>query len=188
MLILSVGLILFLGIHSVSIAAPAWRDRTASNLGHAWRGIYSLIAAVGLVLIIWGYGLARQMPTLIYVPPAWTRHLAALLMLPVFPLLFAAYLPGRIKTALKHPMLAAVKFWALAHFIANGMLADILLFGGFLAWAVADRISLKRRPQRPVKTAPPSAYNDWIAVIGGLVVYGVVVFWAHAQFIGVRPV
>lgn len=188
MSILIAGLILFLGIHSVSIVAPAWRDRTANNLGLAWRGIYSVIAAVGLALIIWGYDLARQAPVILYVPPAWTRHLAALLMLPVFPLLFAAYLPGRIKTTLKHPMLAAVKFWALAHFIANGMLADILLFGGFLAWAVADRISLKRRPQRPIKAAPTSAYNDWIAVVGGLVVYGIVVFWAHAQFIGVRPV
>lgn len=186
--ILIFGLVLFLGIHSVSIVAPAWRDRTAARLGRGWRGIYSLIALAGFILLIWGYGLARQMPTIVYVPPAWTRHVTDLLMLPVFPLLFAAYLPGRIKAAMKHPMLVAVKLWAFAHLLANGMLADILLFSGFLLWAVVDRISLKHRPQRPINTAPPSKYNDWIAVIGGLVLYVIVVFWAHLKLIGVAPV
>jgi uncharacterized membrane protein len=117
----------------------------------------------------------------------WTRHLAALLTLPVFPLLLAAYLPGRIKTAAKHPMLLAVKLWATAHLLANGNLADLLLFGGLLAWAVADRISLKRRTPRPVPGAPPSAMNDAIAVIAGLAIYGLTAFWAHAWLFGVAP-
>ncbi len=106
-------------------------------------------------------------------------------MLPVFPLLFATYLPGRIRTAVKHPMLVATKTWALAHLLANGMLADVLLFGGFLAWAVADRISLKRRVVRPVAGAPPSPWNDAIAIVGGLALYGITLFWLHRVLIGV---
>jgi uncharacterized membrane protein len=108
-------------------------------------------------------------------------------MLPVFPMLLAAYLPGRIKTALKHPMLAAVKLWAFAHLIANGMLADVLLFGGFLVWAVADRVSMKRRPVRVIRTAPPSGFNDLIAVVAGLALYAVFVVWLHARWFGVSP-
>jgi uncharacterized membrane protein len=108
-------------------------------------------------------------------------------MLPVFPLLFAAYLPGRIRTALKHPMLAAVKFWALAHLLVNGRLADVLLFGGFLAWAVADRISWKRRGPQILHTAPARPWNDALAVIAGLAVYGLVVSWAHVRLFGVAP-
>jgi len=185
---LTIGLLIFLGVHSVSIAAPAWRDRTAARIGKgAWMGLYSVISIAGFVLLIWGYGLARQHPVLLYAPPVWTRYVAALLMLPVFPLLLAAYLPGRIKTALKHPMLAAVKFWALAHLIANGMLADVLLFGGFLAWAVADRISYKWRAVRPIQTAPPSKWNDLIAVVAGLALYVAFAFWLHLQWIGVSP-
>ncbi len=188
MLYLILGLVLFLGIHSVSIVAPAWRDRVFAQLGEKpWKGVYSVIAIVGFVLIIWGYGQARMNPVLIYNPPVWARHLTLLLMVPVFPLLLAAYLPGKIKSALKHPMLVAVKLWALSHLLANGMLADVLLFGGFLAWAVVDRISLKRRPRRPIRTAPPSRANDLIAVIVGLVLYVVFVVWLHAKLIGVSP-
>ncbi len=103
-------------------------------------------------------------------------------MLPVFPLLLAAYLPGRIKAAVKHPMLAAVKMWAFAHLLANGMLADLLLFGGFLIWAVADRISVKRRAVlRPLPGPPPGKFNDVIAVVGGLALYVVFVLWLHAS-------
>jgi uncharacterized membrane protein len=187
-LYLVLGLVLFLGVHSVSIVAPEWRDRTHARLGEGpWKAIYSVISIVGFVLIIWGYGQARQNPVLLYAPPFWTRHITMLLMLPVFPLLLAAYLPGRIKSALKHPMLVAVKLWALAHLLANGMLADVLLFGGFLAWAVADRISLKRRPPRPIRTAPASKANDFIAVIVGLILYVIFVLWLHAKLIGVPP-
>jgi uncharacterized membrane protein len=183
---LIVGLVLFLGVHSVSIFASDWRDRTAARLGpHPWRGLYSLLSIAGFVLLIWGYGIARQEPVVLYTPPAWTRYLSAILMLPVFPLLLAAYLPGRIKTATKHPMLAAVKFWALAHLLSNGMLADVLLFGGFLVWAAADRMSFKWRQARPIPTAPPKPFNDLIAVVAGLALYVLFAFYLHARWIGV---
>lgn len=182
---LIIGLLLFLGVHSIAIAAPAWRDRLAAQLGLAWRGIYALISLLGFVLIIRGYAAARLTPEVLYAPPAWTRHVTMTLMLPVFPLLLAAYLPGRIKTTLKHPMLVATKLWALAHLLSNGMTADVLLFGGFMLWAVADRISLKRRPIRAIKTAPPGRYNDWIAIIAGLAIYAVFIAWAHTHLIGV---
>ena len=147
MLVLLLGLVLFLGVHSVRIVAPAWREAMIARRGdNAWKGLYSLVAGLGLVLIVWGYGLARLDPVVLYAPPLWARHIALVLMMPVVVMLAAAYIPGRIKSALKHPMLAAVKLWAVAHLIANGTLADVLLFGSLLAWAVVDRISLKRRP------------------------------------------
>jgi len=188
MLYLILGLVLFLGMHSVEIVPPGMRANAIARMGERpWKALYALISLVGFVLIIWGYGMARQEPVLLYAPPVWMRHLSALIMLPVFPLLLAAYLPGRIKTALKHPMLAAVKFWALAHLLANGMLADVLLFGSFLAWAVADRISFKRRVVRPIRTAPPGKMNDVIAVVGGLAIYVMFVMGLHARLFGVSP-
>ena len=188
MTLLIIGLVLFLGIHSVSVAAPAWRDAQVAARGEpAWKGIYSVVSAVGLGLLIYGYGLARQSPVVLYTPPAALRHVALLLMLPVFPLLLAAYLPGRIKTAAKHPMLLAVKIWALAYLLANGNLADVLLFGGFLAWAVADRISMKRRIARPMPGGPARPANDLIAVAGGLALYAATVLVGHQWLIGVSP-
>jgi uncharacterized membrane protein len=187
MSVLIIGLLLFLGIHSISIFAPGLRERVRSRMGDGpWKGVYSLVSLLGFVLIIYGFGLARQSPAALYTPPTWMRHLTALFMLPVFPLLIAAYLPGRIKTAAKHPLLAAVKFWAFAHLLSNGMLADVLLFGGFLAWAVMDRISLKKRPQN-LRTAPPGRFNDAIAVIAGLVLYVIFIGWAHVRLFGVAP-
>jgi uncharacterized membrane protein len=190
MLYLILGLVIFLGVHSVEIVSPTLRSRAVARLGEKpYKGAYSLLSIMGFVLLVWGYGVARQDPILVYAPPVWMRHLTLLLMLPVFPLLLAAYLPGRIKAAVKHPMLAAVKAWALAHLLANGMLADVLLFGGFLLWAVADRISVKRRAVvRPVPGPPPGKYNDLIAVVGGLALYVLFVFWLHTWLIGVPPV
>ena len=191
MLVLVVGLMIFLGVHSVSIVAPGWRAATLARLGERpWKGLYSLASAVGLALIVVGYGMARRDPVVLYTPPAALRHLALVVMLPVFPLLFAAYLPGRIRAAAKHPFLVAVKLWAVAHLLANGTLADVLLFGAFLAWAVADRISVKRRSAdeaHEVPAAPPGAANDAIALIGGLAVYAVFIVWAHRWIIGVSP-
>ena len=185
---LIVGLILFLGVHSLSIVNEPLRNRMNASLGEgAFKGLYSLVALAGLVLIVWGYGAARMDPTVIYVPPGWHKHVAFLLLVPVFPLLFATYLPGKIKAKLKHPMLVAVKLWALAHLLANGMLHDLLLFGSFLAWAVADRISMKRRTQRAIATLPATKANDVIAVVGGLAVYVVMVVWAHQWLFGVAP-
>ena len=186
--LLILGLVIFLGVHSLGMAAPAWRDRTVARLGEVpWKGVYSVTSLVGFVLIVWGYGLARHDPVPLWAPPTWLRHVALLVMLPAFPLLLAAYLPGRIQTAAKHPMLAAVKLWAFAHLLANGNLADVLLFGSFLAWAVADRISLKRRTPPPVHGAPPGRANDVIALVGGLVLYGAFIGALHAWLFGVSP-
>jgi uncharacterized membrane protein len=188
MSLLLVGMLLFLGAHSVSIVAPAWRDAMAARLGEkSWKGIYSLLSVVGFVLLLLGYSAARQAPVVLYVPPVWTRHLALLLMLPVFPLLLATYLPGRISRAAQHPMLLSVKIWATAHLLANGMLADVVLFGGLLAWAVADRISLKRRTPRPVPGAPPTPANDLLAVALGLMIYVALVAALHQALFGVSP-
>jgi len=185
---LILGLLLFLGIHSIAIVAPGWRDRTVARMGEGpWKGLYSLISIAGFVLLIWGYGLSRQQPMVLYSPPVWTRYLASVLMLPAFPLLLAAYLPGRIRAALKHPMLAAVMLWALAHLVSNGTLADVLLFGAFLVWAVADRMSFKHRPARAIRPAPTSSLNDVIAVAAGLAIYVVFALRLHARWIGVSP-
>jgi uncharacterized membrane protein len=184
------GLLLFLGVHSIAIIAPAWRDGMAAKLGDApWKALYALVSVIGFVMLVHGYGLARAEPTVLYTPPTWMRHVASLLLLPVFPLLLATYLPGRIKAAVKHPMLTATKAWALAHLLVNGNLADVLLFGGFLAWAVADRIAVgKRAVQRqPMVTGAPSRMNDVLAIVGGLILYVVVIAWAHQRFIGVPP-
>lgn len=189
MLYLVVGLVIFLGVHSVEIFAPTFRGAAVARLGEGgYKGLYSVAAIVGFILLAWGYGVARQDPILVYAPPVWMRHLTILLMVPVFPLLLAAYLPGRIKTAVKHPMLVATKLWALSHLLSNGMLADLLLFGGFLAWAVVDRISVKRRSVvRPTPGPPPGKYNDLIAVAGGLALYVIFALWLHVKLIGVAP-
>jgi uncharacterized membrane protein len=189
MSLLVIGLILFLGIHSVSIIAPAWRDVQIERRGErAWKGMYALVSLAGLMLLIYGYGAAHQAPVVLYTPPPALRHLALLLMLPVFPLLFAAYLPGRIQRTAKHPMLLSVALWATAHLLANGTLADVLLFGAFLIWAVADWISVNRRAvPHSVPGAPPGALNDVAALTGGLVVYVGILFWAHIWLTGVSP-
>ena len=124
---------------------------------------------------------------MLYVAPAWLYHVTAVLLLPVFVLFVAPYFPGRIRGATKHPQLIAVKLWATAHLLVNGTLADVLLFGSFLAWAVADRISLKRRPARAVPSAPESGMNDVIAIVLGLALYFAFAFWAHEALIGMRP-
>ncbi len=191
MIVFVAGLILFLGVHSISIVAPAWRKAQVVGRGEGpWKGIYSAVAGVGLVLLLVGYGMARREPIVLYTPPVLLRHLALAVMLPVFPLLFAAYLPGRIRRATKHPMLLATKLWATAHLLANGTLVDVLLFGGFLVWAVADRISIKRRSvaeAHDAPAAPARPMNDAIALIGGLAAYVVIVLWAHRWLIGVSP-
>jgi uncharacterized membrane protein len=188
MTLLILGLVLFLGIHSVSIFALGWRDAQVAQRGErAWKGLYSVASVIGFVLIVYGYGLARQAPVVLYTPPVAMRHIALLLMLPVFPLLASSGLPGRIKAAAKHPMLLAVKLWATAHLLANGNLADVLLFGAFLAWAVADRISVKRRPLRPVPSLPARSINDVIVLVVGLAIYVVFLLWGHRWLIGVSP-
>lgn len=188
MITMLLGMLIFFGMHSVSIAAPGFREHRIAAMGAGgWKLLYSLVSLVGFVLMIQGYSALRLEPQLLYVPPVGLRHVAALLMLPVFPLLLATYLPGHVKRIAKHPMLVAVKLWAVSHLLANGMLADVLLFGGFLVWAVLDRISLKRRPA-PV-AAPPQGrvLNDVIVVVGGLGLYAVFVMGLHLRLFGVAP-
>lgn len=189
MMTLLAGLVVFLAAHSTAILAPAWREARVAQLGEQrWKALVGIVSIAGFVLLVWGYGQARLEPVVLYVPPTWLRHLSLLLLVPVFPLLLAAYLPGRIKTATRHPMLAAVKLWAFAHLLANGTAADVLLFGAFLAWAVVDRVSVGRRPVRELRGAPPSRFNDLVAVVAGLALYGVFVAWAHLWLVGVAPV
>jgi uncharacterized membrane protein len=186
MLQLVIGLVLFLGTHSIAIVTPAGRERLVGRLGEwPYKIIYSLLAIAGLVLIARGYGDARIDPTLIYNPPPFLRHLSMLLMIIVFPALLATYLPGRVQQTLKHPMLVAVKAWALAHLLVNGTLADVLFFGGFLVWAVADRISLGRREPRAIPQIPKSSVNDVIVIVGGLGLYVAFAFWLHPILFGV---
>ncbi len=188
MTLLILGLILFFGIHSISIAARATRDGLLQRLGEGpWKGLYSLVALVGLVLIVLGYAAARQQPVLLYQPPTWMRHLSLLLLVPVFPLLIAPYLQGHIKRVTKHPMLLATKLWATAHLLANGNLADVLLFGAFLLWAVADRISLKRRGA-VTTVASPKVAHDAIALGVGLALYGWFLVQGHQWLMGVAPI
>ncbi len=189
MSMLITGLILFFIPHSVSIFAEQWRNGMADRIGEwSWKGLYSVVSIVGFLLIVWGYAEARQNPTVLYVPPVWLRHVAMLLLIPVFPLFLAAYLPGRIKGAAKHPMLLATKIWAFAHLLTNGMLADVILFGAFLIWAVADRISMKHRSVRTIPGAPASKANDVIAIVLGLALYAAFVFWLHTRLIGIPVV
>lgn len=185
MTILVLGIIVFFAVHSVSIVNESWRNGVVERIGlKAWKGVYTVIALAGFIMICYGYGLARQDPVVLYSPPAWTRHITMLLMLFVFPLFLAANLPGKIKAGAKQPLLAATKIWALAHLLVNGTLADVLLFGSFLVWAIVDRVSMKTRTQRPIPGLA-SPYNDVIVVVLGLVLYAVFVFWAHGALIGV---
>lgn len=186
MSLLVLGLVLFIGVHSVSIVNYQWRDAAAARLGEpTWKLLYAVVAICGVVLIVAGYGLARQDPHVLYVPPEWLRHLALLLLVLVFPMVLAAYLPGRIQSALKHPLLVALKTWALAHLLVNGTVADVVLFGALLVWAVVDRVSLKRRPARPAPSLPRTKANDVVAVVGGLGIYLALVMGGHQWLIGV---
>src|SRR5262245_13147558 len=182
------GLAVFFGVHSISLLALGWRDRMAGRVGiQAWRGIYSLAAGVGLYLLITGYGAARKVDSVWYVTPPTFRYLAAILMLPALTLALASVFRGRISARAKHPLLLATMLWSVAHLLTNGTMANVLLFGSFLLWSVAVRISLDRRPQRPPIALPASSTNDVIAVVGGIVAYAFVAFWLHARLFGVAP-
>ncbi|HTN50357.1 MAG TPA: NnrU family protein [Burkholderiaceae bacterium] len=190
MTLLILGLVLFLGVHSVRIVAEGWRGARVAQMGlKPWKGMVTLVSLIGFVLIVWGYGLARQAPVMLYASPVWTRHLAGVLMLPAFVLLAAAYVPGtRIKRAVGHPMVASVKTWAFAHLLANGTLADVVLFGSFLAWAIADYVSARRRDRAAgvVYIVGPTT-RDVAAVAIGIVAWVAFAFWLHGWLIGVRP-
>lgn len=188
--ILVLGLLIFLGTHSVRIFADGWRSRQLARLGDMrWKAGYAILSAIGFALILWGYGLARNAPTLLWLPPAWTRHLAALLTLPAFILIAAAYIPGsRIKAAIGHPMLAGAALWAVSHLLTNGMLADLLLFGSFAAWAVTDFVSAHGRDRRAgVRHGVRSPAMDAAVVVAGTLAWAVFARYLHAWLIGVQP-
>jgi len=190
MALLILGLALFLGAHSLRIVADGWRTRRIGKTGpKPWKGVVSVVSIIGFVLIVWGYGIARQTPVVLYTPPAWARHVAALLILPAFMLLVAAYVPGtRIKRAIGHPMVAGVKLWAFAHLLANGTLADVVLFGAFLAWSVASFLAARRRDRAAGVVFPAGPIvRDVAAVVVGALAWVVFAFWLHGWLIGVRP-
>ena len=192
MTLLILGLLLFLGIHSVRIVADDWRARFIAGRGAmTWKGLYSVIAIAGFVLICVGFGQARQQPVVLWSPPRWTHDLAGLLTLAAFVLVTAAYVPGNaVKARLKDPMILGVKTWALAHLLANGTLADVILFGSFLAWAVLDFRAVRRRRAAGLEagpTTPVSGARTAIAIGVGVVAWAAFAFWLHRVLIGVAP-
>lgn len=188
--ILILGLLIFLGTHSVRMFADGWRTRQIARLGPLrWKGCYAGISAIGFILLLWGYSLARMDPVYLWLPPLWTRHVAAALTLPALILVAAAYVPGtRMRAAVGHPMLAGVKLWAIAHLLANGTLADVVLFGGFLVWAAAD-FAISRRRDRASGYAPQPGIlrNDLIAASVGFAVWISISGYLHRVLFGVAP-
>ena len=190
MIWLIVGLFLFLSTHSIRIFAEEGRAQHLATYGPLkWKIAYSLVSLLGLVLIVWGYGQARLDPVYLWFPPVWTRHLAALLTLPAFVLLVATYLPGtKIRQKLGHPMAAATKIWAFSHLIANGTLADVLLFGSFMLWAVASfRAARKRDRAQGVVRPEGRVSRDVLAVVLGVAAWFVFARYLHASLFGVAP-
>ena len=188
---LILGLLLFLGAHSVRVVADDWRTRTVARIGLVpWKGVYSVVSLLGLGLIVWGFGLARQQPVQLWSPPVALRHLASVLTLGAFILLVAAYVPGnQIKARLHHPMVLGIKTWALAHVLANGNVAHVVLFGSFLAWGVLDFISARRRDRSAGTLYPNGTVRaTGITVILGTAAWMVVALWLHGVLIGVRAV
>ena len=186
-----IGIVLFFGTHSVSMFALSLRDRMVSTSPLLWKFGYGVISLVGLVLMSLGYIELKANPTVLYIPPAWLYYIPPVLLLPVFILFLAPYFPGWISRSLRHPQLVAVKSWALSHLLVNGTLGDVLLFGSFLLWGGALRVSIRCQREgavRPVPGAPPSRVNDIILVIVGLLFYGLFVAWAHYAWFGVDPV
>ncbi|MGH6866864.1 MAG: NnrU family protein [Methyloceanibacter sp.] len=184
MALLIVGIVVFLGIHLLP-TFPHLRGALIGRFGeNGYRILFSVLSVAGFVLLVWGFFRAPVIQ--VWSPPAWTRWVAIVLMLPAFIFLVAAYVPGRIKARLKHPFLVAIKTWALAHLIANGDLASIVLFSSFLAYAIYDRIAVKGRAETGIVTTPRTgpARNDIIAVVVGAALYLVFLIWLHPLLMG----
>ena len=188
---LILGLVLFLGVHSTRIVAEDWRTRQRARLGeNAWKGLYSVVSIAGFVLIIWGYGLARQQPVVLWTPlPSFVKHIASLLTLLAFVLLVAAYVPrNSIKAKLHHPMVLGVKSWAFAHLVSNHTLADLLLFGGLLVWAALSFRAARQR-DKALGTVYPSGtlVGTLLTVLIGVALWVGFALWAHGAWIGIEP-
>ena len=187
---LAIGLFLFLGAHSVRIVADGWRSRTLSRVGAgAWKDVYSVLSVLGLVLIVWGYGQARQQPLVLWSVPTWGRHATALLTLVAFVLLAAAYVPGNgIKARVRDPMVLGVLLWACGHLLANGAAVDALLFGAFGLWALLDFIAARRRGPVDAVTSRAGRCGPTLAtVVIGAAAWALFAFGAHRALIGVSP-
>lgn len=189
MLILVVGLVVFFAIHLVP-TNPELRNGLADRFGETtWKAIFSVVSLVGFAMIVYGFHKLQVMPgknPQLWVPPSWTRHVAWLLMLPSLVLLVAAYVPSRIRDVVQHPMLVAVKLWALAHLLANGDAASLLLFGSFLAYAVVDRVSVKARGARgPLGARTGGLGGDIAVVVVGIALYAFMLHFGHQLLIGV---
>jgi uncharacterized membrane protein len=190
MVVLVCGLLIFLGVHSVRIVANEWRSAQIARMGEkAWKGIYSIVSLIGFGLIIWGFSMARATPEVLWSPPLWTKHVTALLMLVAFILLVATYIPGnRFKAKIGHPMLAATKTWALAHLLANGNLADVVLFGAFLIWSIFA-FAISRRRDRAAGVTYPSLgiTRTLLTLVIGIIAWAWFAHYGHLWLIGVRP-
>ncbi|OEC98352.1 MULTISPECIES: NnrU family protein [unclassified Rhizobium] len=190
MALLILGIVLFLGLHLVRVVAPGLRSSMIARLGEGgWKGAYSIASIVALVILIYGFGQARDM-TPIWTPPFWMSHITILLMLFALICLVASLLPaGHIAVRTKHPMVLSVKIWALAHLLSNGDGAAILLFAAFLAWGVILRISLKRRERAGEITLRPfvSGKYDLYAIVIGVIIWALIIWKLHAWIIGVSP-
>lgn len=190
MAILILGLVLFLGVHSTRIVADGWRTTTIARIGTTpWKGLYALASIAGFVLLVWGFALARRQPVFLWESPMALRHLAGALMVVAFILLVATYVPrNAIKARVHHPMVLAVKVWAVAHLLANGNLADVLLFGSFLVWAVFSFRAARARDRAAATVYPPGTASGTAITVGvGSAVWVAFAFWAHGLLFGVRP-
>ena len=191
MSLLIAGLVLFLATHSLRLFADGWRSQMVARLGPMpWKGLVSVVSLVGVVLLAMGYAAARQSPIVLWTVPFWLSHLVSLLMLVAFILLMAAYIPRNgIKARLGHPMVIAVKIWAFAHLLVNGTLADVLLFGAFLVWAVLSFRAARQRDRREdIVRVKGELLMTLITVVVGALVWVWFVFQGHAWLIGVRPI
>lgn len=190
MSILILGLIVFIGVHCTRLVAPAWRDAQVVRFGRqGWRSLYSVASLVGLALIVWGYGVARRAPTVLWSPPVGARHLTALLVLIAFVLIAAAYVPrNRIKQTIGHPMMTGVAIWALGHLLVNGTLHAVVLFAVFLVWGAIGAVVWRRRDRAAgVRYPVGTLTGDTITVIVGLIAWAVFAFALHRWLIGVSP-
>jgi uncharacterized membrane protein len=187
---LILGLLIFLGVHSLRVFADEWRTRQIARFGEKpWKGLFTLASLLGFVLLCWGFGLARAQPVLLYTPPLALRHLNALFTLLAFVLLVAAYVPrNHLKAWFGHPMLLGVKVWAFGHLLATGMLRDVVLFGAFLLWAAVLFVVSRRRDRRTGTVYPGGTLGGDVAtVIIGVVAWAIFMLWLHLWLIGVNP-